>query len=273
MRNIIYMKQKIVAAILIILTAALPATILTGYFYSQSVKTEYYDCGFSTGIKIALLSDMHFPRENKNLSSAIDFLKELSPDIVAVTGDVFDASATKDDLIKADDFYNKLTSFSQVYAVIGNHEIGSPLLTDYIAVCKNNAVNLLLDEFVTVNLKGKNILIAGVKDGKIPSEKNMPNVAESKLKADVSLLLAHRPELIKDYAYYNFDVVLTGHAHGGQVRLFGRGLYAPDQGFFPRYTSGRYAEGKTQTFVSRGLGDGKYRLRIFNPYDVLIITI
>ncbi len=267
------MKKKIVATILIIIAAALPATVLSGYFYSQSVKTEYYDCGFSTGIKIALLSDMHFPRENKNLSPVIDFLKELSPDIVAVTGDAFDASASKEDLKKIDDFYNKLTSFSQVYAVIGNHEIGSPLLQDYVAVCENNAVNLLLDEFVTVNLKGKNILIAGVKDGKIPSEKNLPNFTENKLKADVSLLLAHRPELIKDYAYYNFDVVLTGHAHGGQVRLFGCGLYAPDQGFFPKYTSGRYAEGKTQMFVSRGLGDGKYRLRMFNPYDVLIITL
>ncbi len=267
------MKKKIVAAILIILAAALPAIVLTGYFYSQSVKTEYYDCGFSTGIKIALLSDMHFPRENKNLTAAVDFLKELSPDIIAVTGDAFDASASKEDLIKVDEFYNKLTSFSQVYAVIGNHEIGSPLLTDYVDLCKNNAVNLLLDEFVTLNLKGKNILIAGVKDGKIPSEKNLPDVTESKLNADVSLLLAHRPELIKDYAYYNFDVVLSGHAHGGQVRLFGRGLYAPDQGYFPKFTSGRYVEGKTQTFVSRGLGDGKYRLRIFNPYDVLIITL
>lgn len=267
------MKKKIVAAIIIILAAALPATVLTGYFYSQSVKTEYYDCGFSTGIKIALLSDVHFPRENKNLSAAIDFLKELSPDIIAVTGDAFDASASKDDLNSVDDFYNKLTSFSQVYAVIGNHEIGSPLLVDYVAVCKKNAVNLLLDEYVTVNLNGKNILIAGVKDGKIPSEKNLPDVTESKIKADVSLLLAHRPELIKDYAYYNFDVVLSGHAHGGQVRFFGRGLYAPDQGYFPEYTSGRYAEGKTQAFVSRGLGDGKYRLRIFNPYDVPIITL
>lgn len=267
------MKKKIVAAILIILAAALPAIVLTGYFYSQSVKTEYYDCGFSTGIKIALLSDMHFPRENKNLSPAVDFLKELSPDIIAVTGDVFDASASKEDLKKIDEFYNKLTSFSQVYSVIGNHEIGSPLLADYIAVCKNNAVNLLLDEFFTINLKGKNILIAGVKDGKIPSEKNLPDVTESKLKADVNLLLAHRPELIKDYAYYNFDVVLSGHAHGGQARFFGRGLYAPDQGYFPEYTSGRYVEGKTQMFVSRGLGDGKYRFRMFNPYDVLIITL
>lgn len=267
------MKKKIVAVILIILAAALPATVLTGYFCSQSVKTESYNCGFSTGIKIALLSDMHFPRENKNLSSAIDFLKELSPDIIAVTGDAFDATASKDDLNKVDDFYNKLTSFSQVYAVIGNHEIGSPLLHDYVAVCKKNAVNLLLDEYATVNLNGKNILIAGVKDGKIPSEKNLPDVTESKIKADVSLLLAHRPELIKDYAYYNFDVVLSGHAHGGQARFFGCGLYAPDQGYFPEYTSGRYVEGKTQVFVSRGLGDGKYRLRIFNPYDVPIIVL
>ena len=89
-----------------------------------------------------------------------------------------------------------------------------------------------------------------------------------------SILLAHHPERINDYARTGVDLVLSGHAHGGQVRLFGQGLYSPDQGILPHYTSGIYTCGKTKLYVSRGAGNHSFLPpRIFNRPEIDLITL
>ena len=89
-----------------------------------------------------------------------------------------------------------------------------------------------------------------------------------------SVLLAHHPERIEDYARTGVDLVLSGHAHGGHVRLFGQGLYSPDQGVLPRYTSGVYMCGKTKLYVSRGAGNHSFLPpRIFNRPEIDLITL
>jgi predicted MPP superfamily phosphohydrolase len=88
------------------------------------------------------------------------------------------------------------------------------------------------------------------------------------------VLLAHHPERIMDYARAGVDLALSGHAHGGQVRLFGHGLFSPDQGILPRYTSGVYARDKTQLYVSRGAGNHSFLPpRVFNRPQIDLITL
>ena len=111
---------------------------------------------------------------------------------------------------------------------------------------------------------GKRILLTGVKDAATPAKING--------EYDLTILLAHRPELFSRYAEAGFSYCFCGHAHGGQVAFFGRGLYAPDQGLFPSYTSGVYRTGDSTMLVSRGLGDGKSAFRIFNSYSIIIAT-
>lgn len=244
-----------------------------GVFYSRRIVTEYYTAENALGIKIAHLSDMHFPYQSDSFDALLPTLADFSPDIVVVTGDAFDARAEKNDLAALSSFFSRLTSLYKVYAVIGNHEIGSPLLEDYVEVCKNNAITLLNDEFVILPFGKSKVLIAGVKDGRLPTEKNIPGITDAANASDFRVLLAHRPEKINSYAEQGFDVAFCGHAHGGQIRFFGKGLYSPDQGFFPRYTSGVYRYKNTTMLLSRGLGDRNCELRIFNPYHIILATI
>ncbi|MPN11952.1 hypothetical protein SDC9_159261 [bioreactor metagenome] len=90
-----------------------------------------------------------------------------------------------------------------------------------------------------------------------------------------SILLSHRPELIEEYTNSGFDLVLAGHAHGGQIRIPGvlNGLYAPDQGFFPKYAGGQYQLGETTMIVSCGLSLKKGIPRIFNPPELVVIDL
>lgn len=89
-----------------------------------------------------------------------------------------------------------------------------------------------------------------------------------------SLVLSHRPELLPAYAEAGADLVLSGHAHGGQVRLPGiGGLFAPGQGILPRLTSGVHARGETRLVVSRGLGNSAFPLRVFNPPEIVTVTL
>ena len=89
----------------------------------------------------------------------------------------------------------------------------------------------------------------------------------------LNLVLAHRPERFPIYAEAQADVVLSGHAHGGQIRLFGRGIYAPQQGFFPRYTAGQYKIGRSVLYVSRGLGNTIPFPRVFNTPELNRLVI
>lgn len=254
-----------------ILIFILVAVLLIGFLSSQRLKEESFDCGFGTKISIAHLSDMHFPKVGVSTEKIMESLRKNSPTVIAVTGDAFDGNADNDDLAVLAEFYKELISVAPVYAVIGNHEIGSPLLPDYINLCKEIGVRLLNNEYIFHKVFDKNILICGVKDACIPDEKNLPALSVAMEKSDLSVLLAHRPE--KAEFYEDFDAILAGHTHGGQVRIFGKGLYAPDQGISPDYTSGRYKIGNGEMFVSRGLGDGNNSFRIFNSYNINYIVL
>ena len=88
------------------------------------------------------------------------------------------------------------------------------------------------------------------------------------------ILLSHRPELFDLYCQNNMDLVFAGHAHGGQIRIpFIGALVAPDQGLFPKYTSGSYSKDSTTMFVSRGLGDSVIPIRIFNRPEIIAVTV
>jgi len=256
--------KKVAVAVSIIL-AVIFIVILSGFLFSQRLSEEHFDCGLKTEIKIAHLTDMHFPDIGIKTEEIIASLEKEKPNLIAITGDAFDGDADNADLTEVEDFYKKLISISPVYAVIGNHEIGSSLLENYVALCERTGVRLLLNEIVKVKTADKKLLICGVKDA------CRPDFLPTEIPNDVTIILAHRPEMIAEYS--DFDVALTGHAHGGQARMFSIGLYAPDQGFFPKYTSGLYVYGNTKMIVSRGLGDGKNKFRIFNSYNINYIIL
>ncbi|MBR1747007.1 MAG: metallophosphoesterase [Clostridia bacterium] len=258
----------------ILLLIAAVTIVGVGYFRSQTleVEEERFSVGLSEPLTVAHLSDLHLPKVGVPTDTILKALKNRSPDFVFLTGDVFDASMTETSLSTYRAFFLALSDVAPVYAVIGNHEIGSPLYERYRAYAKSVNMTLLENRSVILRHGSDDILLCGVKDGALPTTKNLKKTDLPDDKYKLTFLLAHRPENFSYYVEAGFMYSFCGHAHGGQARLFGQGLYAPDQGYFPSYTSGVYEKEESVMLVSRGLGDGNSRFRIFNPYHMLFAT-
>ena len=247
-----------------------------------NIETDKLD--METGYKIAHISDYH-NTHNKFLNDAVfSSLKEEKPDIIVLTGDLVDCRKT--DIQKGIDFVSKIIEIAPVYYVTGNHECNISIdsqsaFDNMIKDLENLGVVVLRGESSEINLPTKDVInVFGIDDpyfhcGSSSEIQYATDSLCSFLDIDESqfnILLAHHPEQLDIYSKYNFDLVYSGHAHGGQGRLFGLGLIAPDQGLFPEYTSGLYEEDGTTLVVSRGIGNSIAPVRIFDrPH--LIYTI
>lgn len=230
------------------------------------------------GFKISHVSDLHnavFGRKNEKLLSLI---RAAEPDIIAITGDLIDSRHT--DIDSALAFVEAAAEIAPVYYVTGNHE--SRLDFDAIEPRLIAAgARVLRNEAEYIEHSGERIRLAGIDD---PSFIRTGGTAEERAAAELeqlgdgggtfTVLLAHRPELVEVYAEYGAGLVLSGHAHGGQVHLpLLGGLYAPGQGLLPEYDSGLYSLGETQMVVSRGLGNSVAPLRVNNRPELVIVTL
>lgn len=225
------------------------------------------------GFKILLVSDLHGKRFGRGQRRLLNKAAACRPDIIAITGDIIDGRRKKTE--GALEFVAQAVGIAPVYFVTGNHEwrygryetLKQQLMAAGAAVLDN--------AFVTLQKGEARIHLAGVKDpafgSKSAFKKSIKRLAQS---SGMTILLTHRPEIISLYAAYGFDLVLGGHAHGGQVRLpFIGGLYAPGQGVFPRYTSGLHNVKGTSMVISRGLGNSLFPLRVFNRPELVLVTL
>ncbi len=223
-----------------------------------------------SNFKIAHVSDLHnFDWKNK----LIDRLKAEAPDLIAVTGDLIDSP----DMDCALEFMRRAAALAPVYYVTGNHEAA---LKQYGALAQKLAalgVHIMDDQSTLLEKDGAKINLVGIRDPRFDNAQ--PSAVAAKLKAlsnpdAFNLVLCHRPELFDVYTAVGSDLVFTGHAHGGQIRIppIG-GLIAPDQGFFPKYTAGVYHRDRTDMVVSRGLGNSIIPVRINNTPELVILTL
>ncbi len=192
------------------------------------------------GFRVVHISDLHnalFGKENEKL---LEKIKAEEPDIIAVTGDIIDSRRT--DTAVAIDFIEKALKIADVYYVTGNHEYRSPQGKELVEDIERLGATVLKNESLELKKGGSKITICGIEDpyfygGYMSDEEEyvtaytLDGIEKTK---NFTLLLSHRPEFFNLYCEYGFDLVLSGHAHGGQVRLpFVGGVVAPNQGFFP----------------------------------------
>jgi predicted MPP superfamily phosphohydrolase len=232
-------------------------------------------------IKIVLISDLHSTIFGKEQSVLIDMVKELAPDLIILSGDIIDdvVPVTGTRLL-----LSGISGTAPIYYVTGNHEYWSRNIQGIREELMSYGVIILSDSYEKVEINNIEIIIAGIDD---PEKKYYETPTYNQ---DVSMegafreldntplykiLIAHRPERIESYQKYSFDLVLSGHAHGGQVRLppLRKGLYAPHQGFFPKYAGGIYTHGNLTHIVSRGLSITPWLPRIFNPPELVVVLL
>ncbi len=229
---------------------------------------------------IAQISDLHNKKFGNNQNILLEKLKRTSPDVILVTGDLIDSR--RFNLNTALDFINGAIQIAPIYYVSGNHEARSNQYTVIKNALINASVNVLDNDLAKLTIGSSSIHLLGLMDPYFyaTNQINEKDSTYTQLLEQWShnegfqILLSHRPELFELYAAYNIDMVFSGHAHGGQVRLpFLGGLIAPNQGVLPKYTSGRYDEENTSMYVSRGLGNSIIPLRIFNRPEIVVITL
>ena len=141
---------------------------------------------------------------------------------------------------------------------------------------EDEAIQLKRDkEAITlIGLSDPNFTLKGDIFGEAPAMVSTKRNSLADDESSYSIFLAHRPELCESYARCNIDLVLSGHAHGGQFRLpFIGGLIAPDQGIFPKYDAGLFTNGSTNMIVSRGLGNSIIPIRFNNRPEVIVIEL
>ena len=229
---------------------------------------------------IAHISDLHNAEYGKNNEKLIDILEAESPNIIAITGDLIDSNHTN--LEVALSFAQQAVKIAPCYFVTGNHEawIGSQY-EELKTSLQNTGITVLQDEAIELNYGDVCIQLIGLNDPDFSERDSFlsESILETKLsQVNISdgftILLSHRPEYFNVYQNKNIDLVLSGHAHGGQFRLpLGGGVIAPGQGLFPKYDAGAYTENGTTMIVSRGIGNSIIPVRINNPPEIVIIEL
>lgn len=245
--------------------------------FSNELKIRYYS--ETTGkidseIRLAVLTDLHSSVYGEGQHALLSALDRQSPDVILLVGDIADDHVPHDGTKQLLEVIGKKYP---CYYVSGNHEYRSDDIGGIKEMIRSYDVTILEGDTAEIEIGGQRLSICGVDDprlGEMKWENQLVSCFEAKDSEAYSVLLSHRPERVDEYDKYDFDLILCGHAHGGQVRIpfFLNGLLAPNQGFFPKYAGGRYSLENSVMIVSRGLAKNVVP-RVFNRPELVIVDI
>lgn len=281
------MKKKILIITFVITSLLILCNL---YFYYENTKlsisnynivNEKIPSSFNN-FKIIQISDLHNTKYKKLTDQLVKKIEYEKPNIIVLTGDLIDSNKTNID--RAIQFIKKIKNIAPIYFVSGNHEssISENCYNELKEKLTENQVIILDDKVDTLKVSNSEINLIGISDPKMTHIGYLKEseIIENELNSieydnrKYSILLSHRPELFNNYVEKNIDLVLAGHAHGGQIRItFIGGVVAPNQGLFPKYTNGKFEQNKTVMIVSRGIGNSILPYRINNRPELVIITL
>lgn len=257
--------------------AALTAVAAYLTFENNAVTVTPYEfisekvpAGFD-GFKIVHLSDIHVKNPHKSYSLMIKSIDEQRPDIIVISGDLIDHRAT--DIPAAAALAKKLCGIAPVYYVTGNHEeaLDTESYTQALSGLAQAGVTLLDSRTVFIQKNGGEIALSGAFDTPYSAGSTAEQLIEPEL---FNIFVYHRPHFGEDIALAGADLVLSGHAHGGQMQIpFVGGLIAPDQGFFPKYSEGMHSFGGSALVISRGIGNSLIPFRVNNRPEAVAVTL
>lgn len=276
------MKKKAAAIGAVLLLIAFTAVFL----YCQNNLIETTRLSFISrklpesfdGFRIVQVSDLHNKSFGKDNTVLLRKIENEKPDIIVITGDIVDSRHTDFDVSLR--FASACVKIAPTYYVSGNHEHRFDNAEEMFEALKNVGITVLEDEKTEITRDADKITLYGLsakqKDGILGDYgSQIKAFCEAKDDSGFSVLLAHYPQYLSDYAQAGFDLVFSGHAHGGQIRIpfTNKGIFAPDQGFFPKYTGGKYRENNTVMMLSRGLGNSLFPLRLFDRPQLIAVTL
>ncbi len=228
-------------------------------------------------VRLAVVTDFH---SSDNADDVVAMVASCAPDAVLLVGDLFDDDTQNRPTERTLSLMRQLSALYPCYYVSGNHEAWTGEMDALYQQTEEAGVTVLRMSSGVLTVRGQRIALCGIPDpyemvfsGAPDTEEQLRQALEDVDSADFTVLLAHRPELLAKYAQFPLDLVVSGHAHGGQVRIPGvlNGLYAPNQGWFPKLAGGAYTQDGTTLIVSRGLAVRTRLPRIFNRPEVVLV--
>lgn len=228
-------------------------------------------------VRLAVVTDFH---SSDNADDVVAMVASCAPDAVLLVGDLFDDDTQNRPTERTLSLMRQLSAQYPCYYVSGNHEAWTGEMDALYQQTEEAGVTVLRMSSGVLTVRGQRIALCGIPDpyemvfsGAPDTEEQIRQAMENADSADFTVLLAHRPELLAKYAQFPLDLVVSGHAHGGQVRIPGvlNGLYAPNQGWFPKLAGGAYTQDGTTLIVSRGLAVRTRLPRIFNRPEVVLV--
>lgn len=260
-----------VLAILVVLTLiALDERLILRTYTVVSPK-------LTAEVRLAVVTDFH---SSDNADDVVAMVTSCAPDAVLMVGDMFDDDIANRPTERTLSLMRQLSAQYPCYYVSGNHEAWTGEMDALYQQTEEAGVTVLRMSSGVLTVRWQRIALCGVPDpyemvlsGAPDTEEQLRQALEDVDSADFTVLLAHRPELLAKYAQFPLDLVVSGHAHGGQVRIPGvlNGLYAPNQGWFPKLAGGAYTQDGTTLIVSRGLAVRTRLPRIFNRPEVVLV--
>ena len=271
-----------------ILTLLVLALFCAGFFQwsNRSLQVERFTFtssrlpqGFD-GCTIVVLADLHgavFGKDNQRL---LDTVSDQAPDMILLAGDLLDRIRETPHSY-AVDLGRRLSAIAPTYFVTGNHEWALPDVPELKDGLEAAGVTVLDNRFVTLDRGGDQILLAGVDDPNGYADQKTPEELAQEVRAAWGdgfwLLLAHRNNYFDRYAACGYALVLSGHAHGGLVRLpFTDGVFGSGGDLFPTWTAGVYTLGESTLYATRGLGNNTTPIpgfRIFNRPEISVLEL
>lgn len=230
------------------------------------------------GLRIVQISDLHGHEYGQDSEALLALVAQQAPEFIVVTGDLIDQESH---LAMVPALARGLAAIAPTYYVTGNHEWavgGVPRLKGILTEC---GVTVLSNQYVTLERNGDSLVLAGVDDPNGYADQKTPEELYGEIQREAgdlcTILLAHRNDRFGQYAAAGYDLVISGHAHGGIVRLpFTDGLLGTDRKLFPTWTAGVYTLGDSTLFVSRGLGNNTvpiHGFRLFNRPDLAVLEL
>lgn len=281
--------MKVRMIVLFLASAAVLALVIPGLLGGLRVTRYAVDAGsIAQPVRIALVTDLHSCAYGTGERELLDAIDAEAPDLVLLGGDIFDDTLPDDN---TEVFLAGIAGKYPCWYVTGNHEhrSGEHAFAAKMDILARLGIQRLSGATVAVEANGQRFTLCGVDDprawqktdaetddSQLGYETQLKQVAEQADPDSYTVLLAHRPEFAGLYSRLGFDLVLSGHAHGGQWRIPGllNGLYAPNQGLFPRYAGGRYALDGTTLIVSRGLARESTLIpRLYNRPELVIVEL
>ena len=241
---------------------------------SETISVTSAPDGFA-GYRIAVISDLHGKEFGEDNEKLIDYVRDLEPDLIAVTGDLIHDQAQ---MAMVRPVAKGLASIAPTYYVTGNHEWAAKVVPELEELLEACGINVLSNEYVMLTEGGDQIALLGAEDSNGYADQMTVGELANQVRQEqgdvYTILLSHRNNHYDQYQQARVDLTLAGHAHGGLIRLpTTDGLIGPKRELWPQYTAGLYDLSYGQMVVSRGLGNQFPCFRLFNRPDVPLVVL